>query len=483
MTTILTNRSDFSNFMMDEVSKNIVFVVNDCSDIVNVMLNTMRGYSSSCHYNTNNTTERLMANNYIGPQSVRQKSEFPNICIFYDSNSGAALRDFHRPCDAFITVNDEDIQNGSVLKKELLDFTDGAFNKIWNPDNYLIFVVFSDARGNRSEVEEQGLSCNLPFIFRLIWRIFKGRKTVICTRAECFWYDSFFNRTHVFKGSKGEKYFNFEWRSLNRKTLRILSIDTSESTFELQTGHNQWKQPVFNVLDELAKRRKGLNFILPSNKMNEDLPEHKNAIKYDIDFMMIDATPRLRTRNYENYDHTVVTNFGSFCFFVPRKGFKPQYLTVFKCFSLKLWVCFLITTTTFLLVHYFHKRFQLQQLAHLYSEYELIQYESLSTTLTIYRYFLCVSQPRLLLGKLMSGKILFIIFAFGAIILTTLLQSGMVTFLSTLIRYADIDTIHELAESDLLIQSPHLDEDAKFLSKDQKFDWIRERLVESFSLQ
>ncbi|CAH0386759.1 unnamed protein product [Bemisia tabaci] len=485
ITTIIASLEDTSLYATNELSKNMVFIVNDCSDIVNFILGSMVSFWDSDKNFTNHLYEYPPSrNNVTSRGGFYQRSAFPNFCILNDAKTGASVRDFSRPCDVTIKMTLQDIADGSILKGKLLDFTGEAYNQVWNPDNYLIFVVSPRVEDDESKMRRQPPTCNLFFIFRLIWRIFKGRKTMICFPVECYWYDSFFNKTHVFTGSQGEEFFEFEWPSMNRKNFHyytdIYNYNDDQQQVQLRSGYLQWEAPVHTAIKVLGQKRTGTIQQTPVTPGDLAMTEQKFAIKYDMVILLIDASSRLRSTNYENYDHLAVTDTGSLCFHIPRSGFKPQYLTVFKCFSQKVWVCFLATIATFLLMHHFHKSFQSQHLAHLYSEYELVQYESLSTALTIYRYFLCVAQPRLLLGKLRSGKILFGTFVFAALILTTLLQSGMVTFLNTRIRYADINTLEHLAASDMLVQSPNLRLDEDFCGREEQLHWLQKRLVGSF---
>ncbi|CAH0393462.1 unnamed protein product [Bemisia tabaci] len=455
VTTIQSNLTDLSLYMVDEVSKMIVIIVDDFSDVTNFILSSMVGYWTPNPTNTNLLiAQPPTCGNCTGPEYSHRKSAIPNICVVYDLDSGAVLRDFRRPCDATIIATTKDLEDGSVLRDELLNFTGGAYNNVWNPENHIIFVVSPGATDAKPEMDR-----DLYVAFRLIWRIFKGRQTVICSPVRCFWYDTFFNETHVYAGARGEKYFDFEWRDVNQKELKVQVIDIEgyNQLLEARSGFLNWQSTVFVAL-EMLNDRYSANAMYHQADPTElfTMPDHKFAIKYDLVLMFIDANPRLRSANFENYDLTPTTDFGSFCFFVPRRGFKPQYLTVFKCFTPKVWVCFLLTMATFLFFQHCHKMAQLRQLARLYTEHELIQYESLSTVLTIYRYFLCTCHPRLLLVH------------------------GMVTFLNLRIRYADIETIQQLAESDLVIQSADLELDEKFLGREQEFDWIHGRLADNY---
>lgn len=100
--------------------------------------------------------------------------------------------------------------------------------------------------------------------------------------------------------------------------------------------------------------------------------------------------------------------------------------------------------------------------------------------LTVYSYFICGSPPRLLLGHLSTGKILFLIFSFSVLIVSTLFQSGMTTLLSDRLRYPNIDTLSGLVESDLFIQSIEPKKTHSYFDQQPQYDGIRDKLLTSY---
>lgn len=74
----------------------------------------------------------------------------------------------------------------------------------------------------------------------------------------------------------------------------------------------------------------------------------------------------------------------------------------------------------------------------------------------------------MILGRLGGGKIIFTTLSFSAMILACVFQSEMVTLMTNRVRYADIETIDELAESDLQIQSDNFVLDRKLFESDSK---------------
>ena len=81
-------------------------------------------------------------------------------------------------------------------------------------------------------------------------------------------------------------------------------------------------------------------------------------------------------------------------------------------------------------------------------------YDSSSSIHMIYAYFICGSPPRVMLGELFTGKILFSVFIFSALIISNVFLGGMTTLLTSKVQCPEIDTLQDLEDSDLFIQVP-----------------------------
>lgn len=90
-----------------------------------------------------------------------------------------------------------------------------------------------------------------------------------------------------------------------------------------------------------------------------------------------------------------------------------------------------------------------------------------------------VSSPsRLLLGRVITGKILFLVVSFFVLIIVTVLQSQLTTLLSKSLRYPNIDTLEELSNSNLFIQTPDLETSLGRLQDYDFYDSLKNRLTE-----
>ncbi|CAH0393859.1 unnamed protein product [Bemisia tabaci] len=155
---------------------------------------------------------------------------------------------------------------------------------------------------------------------------------------------------------------------------------------------------------------------------------------------------------YSKLDFTVGFDTSILCIVAPHSSYMSQGLVIFKSFSPVVWGFIFVTIVLFCCNQYIFHR--LHGLFHrLYTNAEIDYYRNASSLLTLYAYFICGSPPSLHLGHLFSGKILFVIYSFSALIISTVFLSGMTTLLSDKVRYPEVDSLKSLEESDLLIQS------------------------------
>ncbi|CAH0396008.1 unnamed protein product [Bemisia tabaci] len=109
----------------------------------------------------------------------------------------------------------------------------------------------------------------------------------------------------------------------------------------------------------------------------------------------------------------------------------------------------------------------------------MFAFEDTSAILTVYAYFMCGCPAKVLLGRFFTGKIIFVVVAFAALILGTVFQNGMVTLLSEHVRYPNIETLSELQDSDLLVQTQDIDD--RFLYFDQEsHDGLGDKLITNY---
>ncbi|CAH0392705.1 unnamed protein product [Bemisia tabaci] len=196
---------------------------------------------------------------------------------------------------------------------------------------------------------------------------------------------------------------------------------------------------------------------------DEMLAEDEIGQKSGVDLRLTNAALTQLTSDYSKYDFTPAVESSALCIAVPHSQLVPQCFVVFRThspeaimffrsFSLATWILILTVVGAFVIVHYVYQLSQYKVHATLYSQAEVDLYESTSALLTVYSYFMCGIPPRVLLGRLFTGKILFIISSFSAILIATILQGGMTKLLLSKVHYPEIDTLEDLEKSNIFIQ-------------------------------
>ncbi|CAH0382995.1 unnamed protein product [Bemisia tabaci] len=208
--------------------------------------------------------------------------------------------------------------------------------------------------------------------------------------------------------------------------------------------------------------------------VDEIIIEHDDDLKFDVDLNQVDIGINYDGIDYSQLDFSVGVDTGAVCIAVPHSGFMSQGLVIFKCFSLCVWVLILITVFMYILLQTIFQYLQTEVLHVFYSERELDHYKGTSAILTVYAYFICGCPPSLLLARFCTGKMLFFIFSFSALIIATVFLSGMTTLLSERVLGTEIDSLKMLEESDVFIQT-----DTLFDVEDIQISFNRQNISEA----
>ncbi|CAH0382871.1 unnamed protein product [Bemisia tabaci] len=357
--------------------------------------------------------------------------------------------------------------NGSVDLSDLnVDLTRGLYtNPIWNSNNYLIFVLREFDQGtfnSKTCVHPQERVCDfdpgskrsandydaLVFCFKFFWRFFRGLKTIICHEGGCSRYDPFAEKIVQYNGEGNETYFDFSVTNMHRKQLKIIFKDSRGMIVSEGLNTFQNSENALNLIETLAPL---FNCTFQYLLFVYDI---KDAQKHNLDILVaqIFATPE--KVDMSRFDFSVGVEMESMCILTPHSKLMPQFLVPFKVFTFAVWGCILLIAAVFVLQQYVFLKAQGGLFGGMYSETEIVQYSTSSSVYMIYGYFICGSPPRLLLGKLFTGKILFFVFIFSAFIISNIFLGGMTTLLTNTVQYPEIDTLKDLEDSDLFIQVP-----------------------------
>ncbi|CAH0382869.1 unnamed protein product [Bemisia tabaci] len=175
---------------------------------------------------------------------------------------------------------------------------------------------------------------------------------------------------------------------------------------------------------------------------------------FNMDILVVQIFATLEKVDPSRFDFSVGVEMESMCILTLHSKLMPQFLVPFKVFTFAVWSFILVIAAVFVLQQYVFLKAQGELFQDMYSETEIVQYSSSSSVYMIYAYFICGSPPRLLLGKLFTGKILFFVFIFSAFIISNIFLGGMTTLLTNTVQYPEIDTLKDLEDSDLFIQVP-----------------------------
>ncbi|CAH0383648.1 unnamed protein product [Bemisia tabaci] len=317
---------------------------------------------------------------------------------------------------------------------------------------------------------ETDLSGALTFCFKFFWRFFKGHKAIICHPNGCERYDPFTGSLISFKGwdDTENAFLDFSWGNMHKKPLKAMM------DFSGQKGSRIFIRPWSNWVPFHITIIEHLESSLNCTLTYQDLPalgaadfyyETDESLKLGFDLVMFQNGIMSEKTDYSRLDFSVCVDTNVLGIVAPRSGFMSQGLVVFESFTPFVWVSISITILALCCVQYIFQHSQSELFRRLYTDAEIDYYRGTSSLLTVYAYFICGFPPSLHLGRLLTGKIIFVLFSFSALILSTAFLGSMTTLLSRRVKYPEIESLTTLEESDLFVQS---------------FEYSREEVVSLF---
>ncbi|CAH0392708.1 unnamed protein product [Bemisia tabaci] len=88
---------------------------------------------------------------------------------------------------------------------------------------------------------------------------------------------------------------------------------------------------------------------------------------------------------------------------------------------------------------------------------------------------------KLLLGRLFTGKILFLIFSFAVLIFPSVIQSRMFELLSLYARYPEIDTLEDLTESEIFARVPNIEAFSRIMKQWPQYESLKKKLIQDYN--
>lgn len=318
---------------------------------------------------------------------------------------------------------------------------------------------------------------DLLITFRFIWRFFRSRRVVICIDEECFNYDPSNDIINEYTDDT-TAYFDFSPPALRGRPFSVFEYwryDRFSSLAQLRA----WPAIIRFVTDTVCYHLRGYCDALPRTiTINDGLASNEidfdDAIREDADAVVVDGS--LLDEDFRDFDVISLIDPDHLSFVVPEKGHMPSYLMPARCFSKTVWLFTCGTVVLFIVVHEAYRRVVVKLRS---SEDNPHVAERISTVFTVYSYVICVSRSRLLID-LFTGRILFGIFSFSFLILSSVFLSVLVENIGKRIRYVPINTIEELRESGLPIQWTGAHSNKLIFKDDPKFAWTEDRLTYSY---
>lgn len=489
--TILDDSSNLERFNENSHPKNMVFFVENVPDIISIILDSVKGHPFDVL--TPPRDHFLYCSNATGDNdgpSAQQVLErgVHGHCVKIGGENPES-KNFNSISLPPLIIHDFELEHGSILSQELYLATRELYShNIWSSKNYLIFFVCDSTNSRKFCIEGSSRNdCDqfddTSVAFKFFWRFFKGLKSVICFTEVCFAHNPFTGEIVHFTGLRDEQYFDFSWPDLNGGYFQIL-VPTLNSEFG-GSAFDFWQTFWIEVLTQIAgtvEKERNCSFETARNSYIFEIGDFKQAQQFGIDIVVEVEGLIVGETLFSQYEFTTSMESYHMCLAVPRAGLVPQPLAIFYSFSTIIWTLILITILTFVCVLYLFLKLQVNVFQSYYDETTIQSFQTESAIFTVYAYFLCGCPPRLLLGKLLTGKILFTIFSFAAIILVTAFQDSMYRMLSNYVKYPDVDTLEEFSRTEWAIQMPRstLNRYSKFFENVPFFQGQAKGLVDTY---
>ncbi|CAH0390395.1 unnamed protein product [Bemisia tabaci] len=183
-TILISHHSKLNEVVISGHIKNMIFILEDIDELLSLIFETIANEHPS---GSNQARKSGLANN-----EKQLAGALPHYCIKLNDH---LVRSSEKRCDEQVNITTEELKDTSVLSDHLSKRARGfSGNKVWNPKNYLVFVLKSTERYHVNQRHETQLphykratktantrfrvdvTDSLIFCFKLFWRFFKGRK-------------------------------------------------------------------------------------------------------------------------------------------------------------------------------------------------------------------------------------------------------------------------------------------------------------------
>ncbi|CAH0385129.1 unnamed protein product [Bemisia tabaci] len=503
ITTILIRHpEELTTLATQNREMNIIFYVNDPDEILSLILSSV---SKPWQHEDGFQSDRLENSTICTTFEMKQKSkidsELPHYCILVDDREVSKMVG----CDEQMTLSTAELEGSEFLSDQNFNFTRSLYmNPIWNSKNYLSFMIFQNnytpfgtngskwwQNMNSGKVNSTILGKNEYqreiLSFKFIWRFFKGMRTIICSEDVCDRYNPFSESIISYSGAMDESYFDFAVTNMHRKVAGICLAGSKGSEIYANSDPSEGSDLFLYVYKHFlnltnftdAPMMKDDSFLRKNDfmKMILDGRFREMGQLLNLDLHLVEVLITAKSVSHSSFDYSVGVETRATCILTPHSKKIPQFLVPFRSFSPVVWFLIGAVFAIFVLMQHAFQNAQLKIFHSLYSETEIRIFENTSSLLSIYAYFVSGTPPRLILGNLLTGKILFFIFSFSALIISTAFLGVMTTLLTNTVQYPEIESLKDLQDSDFLIQTGNADAAAVFFDGLDEFVKLKARLV------
>ncbi|CAH0392992.1 unnamed protein product [Bemisia tabaci] len=454
--------------IVGNLPKNLIIFVNDLDEIPSLIIDSASNSGATIDRISNNASQNL-------PRSK-------HYCIrneLYEK----ALSNTEKTCDIELHISDAELDDEVVLTDVVFQHTKGLYaNSVWNSNNYIIFMLPASFRGrNTSSTYMQYEGYRLKFLLKFFWRFFRGSRTIICCLQICYSYDPFMNRIEQIDATS-EYYFIFS-PNLDGHMFNVGYVngeDVFTHSGDVGTGS---MSVVSMVADDIQKECQCQIFMYTRYRNGRATEAYTDYIqdsqRTNLDMLIFDGT-LAPSVDFTMFDFSTSFQSCSYCIATPHSDLVPPSFLPFKCFSPQTWAVILAVVSLFYGALYAFHRFQWTLFGRFYSDSERHAFEHTSVLLYLYSHLIVGRPPRLLLGRFITGKTLFLLVSLFVLIIVTVFQNKMTTLLATQVRYPEIESLEDLKDSDLFLQTSNTELSSDLLRDYPFYESLREKLSDGY---
>ncbi|CAH0391933.1 unnamed protein product [Bemisia tabaci] len=467
-TISISHHGELTSSVVTDHRKNMIFFLHDVEQLFNLIFYTI---SRADPLIINDELVKSPERNWKG-RPYRPQGILPRFCIEIDGHFLWSKTVNRITCCKNVSITSRELEDASILSDSVFNETSGLYlHNIWNFKNHLIFVLktVSENTGDSTpnallnvtfHDSETDVFSTLIFCFKFFWRFFKGQKVIICHSNGCERYDPFTENLISYENSDRaeDPFLDFSWKNMHKKPVNVIVDFSTDKASKVSISPcwnwHPFQKAVLEHFESLVNCTVIFqNALRDMSELSDFRFKPRESLKFGFDLIILETGILSEETQFSELDFSVSIETSTLAIATPHSDFMSQGLVIFKSFSPVVWISIFITIIVLCCAQYIFQYSQSELFHRLYTDSEVDYYRGTSSFLTVYAYFICGSPSSLRLGRIFTGKIIFSIFSFSALIITSVFLGGMTTLLSNRVKYPEIDSLKTLEESELFIQT------------------------------